>query len=81
MTGEAPIETIIEAKYTLGFVRCKDSILILNRLKAPWMGRWNGVCGKIDHGETPYDCMSEKQKKRQGLVVSIYFQEHDPMVS
>ncbi|MGX7417757.1 NUDIX hydrolase [Carnobacterium gallinarum] len=42
--------------YTLCFLKRNDEILLLNRQKNPWMGRWNGVGGKIEIGETPLEC-------------------------
>lgn len=38
-------------KYTLCFIIYQNQVLLLNRNKAPWMGRWNGVGGKIEGGE------------------------------
>lgn len=35
-------------QYTLCFIERGDAILLLNRQKAPWMGCWNGVGGKIE---------------------------------
>lgn len=40
-------------KYTLVFVKCEDEILLINREKPSWMGRWNGIGGHIEPGETP----------------------------
>ncbi|MFJ7511791.1 NUDIX hydrolase [Peribacillus simplex] len=40
-------------KYTVCFVKKDNEILMLNREKAPIMGVWNGVGGKIENGETP----------------------------
>lgn len=70
MTRVAP--ELIVPKYTLGFIRCKDKILFLNRQKAPWMGRWNGVGGKIDPGESPYDCIVRETFEETGLKLPQY---------
>lgn len=43
-------------KYTLCFLRKGDELLMLNREKNPWMGRWNGVGGKIEANETSKEC-------------------------
>lgn len=42
-------------KYTVCFVKKNNELLMLNREKekAPIMGVWNGVGGKIEKGETP----------------------------
>lgn len=39
--------------YTLCFIVYKDKILLINRQKGPWMGRWNGIGGKIEADESP----------------------------
>ena len=38
--------------YTLGFIRYQDELLLINRLKQPWQGCWNGVGGKMESNET-----------------------------
>ena len=43
--------------YTLGFIRRKDELLLINRQKAPWLGCWNGLGGKRLPDETPIDCI------------------------
>lgn len=42
--------------YTLLFIRKSDSVLLLNRNKKPYMGKWNGVGGKRESGETALEC-------------------------
>ncbi|MES5866052.1 NUDIX domain-containing protein [Bacillus cereus group sp. RP32] len=42
-------------KYTICFIRKGNEILLLNRNKKPNMGMWNGVGGKIEDNETPYE--------------------------
>ncbi|EEQ38361.1 putative 8-oxo-dGTP diphosphatase [Clavispora lusitaniae] len=59
-------------KYTLGFIRSGDHILFLNRQKAPWMGRWNGVGGKLDTNESPYECIVRETFEETGLHLPQY---------
>lgn len=60
-------------KYTLGFIRSEsDHVLFLNRQKAPWMGRWNGVGGKLDENESPYDCIVRETFEETGLHIPQY---------
>lgn len=60
-------------KYTLGFVHTADGhVLFLNRQKAPWMGRWNGVGGKLDAHESPYECIVRETWEETGLRVASY---------
>jgi len=42
----------MEFKYTVCFLKHDNNILMLNRDKAPMMGIWNGLGGKIEQGET-----------------------------
>ncbi|RCK55916.1 8-oxo-dGTP diphosphatase [Candida viswanathii] len=55
--------------YTLGFIRCKENnkLLLLNRNKAPWMGMYNGVGGKLHSGESPLECMVREANEETGL--------------
>ncbi|KAK6204912.1 NUDIX hydrolase domain-like protein [Scheffersomyces amazonensis] len=59
-------------KYTLGFVYCRETnqILLLNRTKSPWMGKWNGVGGKLDVGESPYECITREAQEETGLYLT-----------
>lgn len=57
-------------KYTLGFIRKKDHILLVNREKSPWKGAWNGVGGKIDANETPLMCIKREVEEETGIVVN-----------
>lgn len=59
-------------KYTLGFIRSGDHVLLLNRQKAPWMGRWNGVGGKLDPHESPYQCIVRETHEETGLLLPQY---------
>lgn len=60
-------------KYTLGFIRSEtDHVLFLNRQKAPWMGRWNGVGGKLDPDESPYECIVRETYEETGLQIPQY---------
>lgn len=43
--------------YTICFIRCEDSVLMLLRNRPPNAGLWNGIGGKISPGETPLDCV------------------------
>lgn len=61
-------------KYTLGFVYCAETsqVLLLNRQKKPWMGRWNGVGGKLDVEESPLDCIVRETLEETGLEVLLF---------
>lgn len=67
-------------KYTLIFIKRGNKLLMLNRIKSPWMGSWNGVGGKIESNETPLESairevyeetnikINESQIKYKGVV-------------
>ncbi|UUZ82355.1 8-oxo-dGTP diphosphatase [Paenibacillus sp. P26] len=55
-------------KYTICFIRRNDEILLLNRERAPWMGAWNGVGGKIEPGESPKESVLREIAEETGLV-------------
>lgn len=59
-------------KYTLGFVYCPetDQVLLLNRQKAPWMGRWNGIGGKLEPTESPHECIVREAEEETGLIIT-----------
>lgn len=54
-------------RYTMCFIKRRDEILLLNREKASWMGRWNGLGGKIEAGETPLACALREVEEEAGL--------------
>ncbi|RKN84914.1 NUDIX hydrolase [Paenibacillus ginsengarvi] len=56
-------------KYTLCFIRRNNELLLLNRLKRPNMGRWNGIGGKFEPGETPFECVVRETREETGIVL------------
>lgn len=59
MEGEIP--------YTICFVRCRESVLMLLRNRPPNVGLWNGVGGKIVPGETPLECVRREVLEEAGI--------------
>ena len=58
-------------KYTICFIRKSDKILLLlNRNKKPNMGMWNGVGGKIEDNETPYEGIIRETFEETGIELS-----------
>ena len=45
----------------------KGKILLLNRNKKPNMGMWNGVGGKIEDNETPYEGIIRETLEETGI--------------
>lgn len=54
-------------KYNICFIKRGDEILLLNREHPTWMGRLNGVGGKIQPGETPYESVLREVKEETGI--------------
>jgi 8-oxo-dGTP diphosphatase len=56
-------------KYTICFIQRGEEILLVNREKSPWMGRWNGVGGKLEPNETPTDCVLREVEEETGIIL------------
>jgi len=55
-------------KYNICFVRQGNRILLLNREYPTWMGRWNGVGGKLEPGESPRESMRRELAEETGIT-------------
>ncbi|MCS7459030.1 8-oxo-dGTP diphosphatase [Paenibacillus doosanensis] len=53
--------------YNLCFIRKEDRVLMINRHHAPLKGMWNGVGGKLEPGETPYDSVIREAWEETGI--------------
>ncbi|MCU0104638.1 8-oxo-dGTP diphosphatase [Acholeplasma vituli] len=58
--------------YTLAFIRHQNEFLMLNRLKQPWKGCWNGVGGKLEPNETLIDSIQREILEETGMNVCKY---------
>ena len=56
-------------KYTLCFIVKNNKVLMLNRNKAPWMGCWNGLGGKLELGESPMDCIKREIQEEAPITL------------
>jgi 8-oxo-dGTP diphosphatase len=56
-------------KYTICFIKRRNQILMLNRNAEPGMGKWNGVGGKIEAGETPYESVIRETLEETDIQV------------
>ncbi|PKK88857.1 MAG: DNA mismatch repair protein MutT [Tenericutes bacterium HGW-Tenericutes-7] len=59
-------------KYTLGFIKRNNDILMVNRLKSPWKGSWNGLGGKLNQNENPLDCIIREIKEETDIDISMF---------
>lgn len=60
---------MVNLKYTMIFLRHAGRLLLLNRKKAPEMGMWTGVGGKIEPDESPVDCAQREVFEETGIWV------------
>jgi 8-oxo-dGTP diphosphatase len=57
---------------TLCYVIDNDKTLMLHRIKKKddmHQGKWNGLGGKFEHGETPEECVIREVKEESGLLI------------
>lgn len=57
---------------TLCYVIDKDKTLMLHRIKKKndiHEGKWNGLGGKFEPGETPEECVIREVKEESGLII------------
>jgi len=57
---------------TLCYVRASDKTLMLHRTKKEndmHAGKWNGLGGKLERGETPEECAIREIREESGLLV------------
>lgn len=57
---------------TLCYVRHNGSTLMLHRIKKKndmHEGKWNGLGGKLEQGETPEECVIREVREESGLLI------------
>lgn len=58
---------------TLCYVRRSDKTLMLHRVKKKHdihQGKWNGLGGKLESGETPEECVIREVQEESGLTIA-----------
>ncbi len=58
---------------TLCYVKCDGKTLMLHRVKKQGdmhQGKWNGLGGKFDSGETPEECVEREVLEESGLTIA-----------
>jgi len=57
---------------TLCYIRKNGKTLMIHRVKKEndyHKGKWNGIGGKFDQGETPEECVIREVKEETGLII------------
>lgn len=60
---------------TLGYIEKEDAYLMLHRIKKKQdvnEGKWIGIGGKFEYGESPEECMKRETKEETGLTVTSF---------
>ena len=57
--------------YVVGFVfdKSMNNVLLLLRYKEPYLHLYNGVGGKVEKSETPFEAMERELEEETGLVL------------
>lgn len=57
-------------KYTLMFLKRANKVLLGLKGRGLGKGYWNGLGGKVERGENPYDCIKREVKEEGGVTVN-----------
>lgn len=59
----------LELKYTFCFLKRGDKILMIHRFREPNKDLWNGIGGKLEPGETPFEGILREIKEEADIDV------------
>jgi 8-oxo-dGTP diphosphatase len=62
---------MIDLEYTICFCRRDDLVLMLHRSRPPNQGKWNGLGGKIEPGESPRDSVRREVMEEAGIDLGL----------
>jgi 8-oxo-dGTP diphosphatase len=71
----APLPTTAKQGYVVGFLFDPSfrRVVLIRKTKPPWQaGKWNGVGGKIESGETPLDAMCREFFEETGMRMASW---------
>jgi len=65
------VEPSAVVRYVVGFVIYDGDVLLIEKRRPRWQdGKWNGVGGKIEPGESPLAAMVREFREEAGVVVT-----------
>lgn len=57
-------------EYAVGFLHNGQAVVLIQKKRPEWQyNLWNGVGGKVESGEQPYDAMVREFKEETGVLV------------
>ena len=60
-------------EYVAGFLFDDDQVVLVKKNRPPWQaGKYNGVGGKVEPGEAPYDAMVREFEEEAGVRVESW---------
>lgn len=59
-----------DMQFVIGFLIKDDHVLLVKRVKEPWMNRWNGIGGKIKPGETPTQALIRETEEETEIILT-----------
>ena len=67
---------------TLIYCLCRDRVLLMHRRKEPNRGLWVAPGGKVEPGESPYECARRELREETGLeAAKLHFRGMTTLVS
>lgn len=63
-----PTDRIVNG--SLCYIIQNDQILMLRRARPPHVGKWSAPGGKLELGESPYDCVIREMEEETGFTIT-----------
>lgn len=57
----------VSLPFTICFLIQESNVLLIKRIKKPWINHWNGVGGKLREGESPLSCIIRETREETGI--------------